>query len=38
MFLNEIGSHLEYQSEVIIHLKITEIIHTISIYIRIDRD
>jgi len=36
--LNGIGSHLKYKSEVIIHLKITKIVHTISIYIRMDRD
>jgi len=33
--LNGIRSHLEYKSEVIIHLKITAIIHTISVWIEI---
>jgi len=36
--LNGIGSHLKCKSEVIIHLKITEIVHTISVYKRMDRD
>ena len=36
--LEWIGSHFEYKSEVIIILKNTEIVHTISIYIRMDRD
>jgi len=30
--VNEIESHLEYESEVMIHLKITKVVHTISIY------
>jgi len=35
--LNGIRSHLEYKSEGIIHLKITKIVHTISVYIGMDR-
>jgi len=31
-------SRLKYKSEVIIHLKITEIVHTISVYKCMDRD
>jgi len=34
--LNGIGSHLDY--DVSIDSKITEIIHAISVYIRMDRD
>jgi len=35
--LNGVWSHLEYKCEVIIHLKITKIIQTISVYIRMNR-
>jgi len=36
--LNGIGSTLEYKSKFIIHLKITTIVHTISVYICMDRN
>jgi len=36
--LNGIGSHLDYTSDVSIDSKITEIVHGISAYIRMDWD
>jgi len=36
--LNEIESYLDYTSVISIDSKITEIVHTISVYIRLDRD
>ena len=36
--MNGIGLHLKYKSEVIIHLKITKIVHIILVYKRMDRD